>query len=292
MKKALIFLAMTSLVLVQGSAEGASLQAELIMSGGRSWKGTLVKRDGDFVVFSKQNSANPIRMGASAIKELMFEVEIDAEKLFEMKNNREFERVINSLVKVLEPYKEYSDIPSNLTKYNTLLMEMYYRAGAYKESLAISSKIADDSRSPELQHKSRIYKILALIDGKRADDAKALLAEYGWDQDVSNNAEPEKLYLNAKLLTLNKEYSKAMALVAKVVAFNSQDPDWMQPSELLCAQLYTELGMLDSADEVIRQISMLYKNTPENDTAQDLKIRIEAKRAELLIENNVNTDEA
>ena len=98
-------------------------------------------------------------------------------------------------------------------------------------------------------------------------------------------------------MVLKKEYSDAIELVAKVVAFHSQDPDWMQPAEMLCAEIYTELGasnpdMYDSAEEVCRQILMLYPNTPEFDKAKQLSIRIEKLRAEQELKESLKPEEA
>ncbi len=280
-------------VLLAGSlVEAKPLAAELIMPGGRSWKGQIVGRDGEWLEFTTAKSTRAIRIGISTVQELRFDVKIDAEKLLEMKKNREFDRVIAALEKVLEPYSEYSDVPSNLTKYNALLMELYYRTQKFDESLKVSSKIAKDDRDTDLQEKARMYQALALIDAGRSEKAEKLLSEYGWDGDLSGDTSPDKLYITAKLMTLKKEYSKAMELVAKVIAFNSQDPDWMQPSEMLCAEIYTELGMYDSAEEVCRQILMLYRDTPEYDKAGLLKIRIEKLRAEKELAGNLDTEEA
>ncbi len=292
MNKAILNLTVAGVLLMGGFADAKTLSAELIMGNGRSWKGQLVSRDGDWVEFSTGTAAKPIRIGAGTIKELNFVVKIDAEKISEMMDNREFVRVIDSLSRTIDPFAEYSDIPSNLTKYNSLLMELYYRTKQYDKSLAISSKIVGDDRNPSLQSKARIYQTLALIDSGNSDEAKTLLSEYGWDQDVSADAAPEELYIKAKLLVLNGEYSKAMESVAKVIAFNSQDPDWIQPAEMLCAEIYTELGLYDSAEEVCRQILILYKNTPEFDKAKQLRIKIEKLRAEQKLEESLKSEEA
>lgn len=290
MNKVIFNVAFTGLLLLGGMAQAKPLSAELIMGNGRSWKGQLVRRDGDWIEFSTGTSAKPIRIGAGTIKELNFKVNLDAGKISGMMKNREFDRAIDLLSRSLDPFVEYSDIPSNLTKYNALLMELYYRTKQYDQSLAISSEIAGDDRNPALQKKARIYQTLALIDAGQPEEAQSLLSTYGWDRDMSGEAAPEELYIQAKLMVTSGKYSEAMELVAKIIAFNSHDPDWMQPAEMLCAEVYTELGMYDSAEEVCRQILMLYKDTPEFDKAEQLKIRIEKLRAEQRLESVLDSE--
>lgn len=289
MNKTILSLMLIGTFAVAGMAEAAALKAELIMPGGRSWKGSIVSRDGDWIEFS--TGAKPIRVGASTIEELVFDVKLDAEKLNEMNRNREYVTLIATLNRALKPYSAYNDIPSNLARYNALLMELYYKTGDFDQAIAIASEIVADDRDPKLQEKSRIYHALSLIDAGKSAEAEALMVKYGWDGELGADTAPEKLYITAKLLAMKKNYSAAMELVSKVIAFNSQDPDWMQPAELLCAEVYTELGMYDSAEEVIRQISLLYKDTNEDDLAQKLKIRIEGLRAEQELDTSLESEE-
>ena len=290
MNKSVFSLVLAGVFMLGVAVEAAPLKAELIMPGGRSWKGSVIGLDGEWLEFST-GATRPIRIGANTIEELVFEVNIDQDKLNEMNVNREYERLISVLDRTLAPFSEYSDIPSNLSRYNALLMEFYYKTKNYDKTLEFAEKLAADDRDLELQEQSRIYQALALIDAQRLDEAAKLLTEYGWNEDLSKNAAPEKLYITAKLLTLKKQYADALELVARVIAFNSQDPDWMQPAELLCAEIYTELGMFDSAEEVIRQISLLYKNTNEDDLAQQLKLRIEKLRAEKELNESLESEE-
>lgn len=290
MKKSILILTLASGLLFTGFTQAKPLPAELLMGNGRSWKGKLIRRDGDWIEFQTGTAAKPIRIGANTVKELKFDVEIDANKISEMMRNRQFDRVIKTLSKSIEPFAEYSDIPSNLTKYNALLMELYHRTAQYDKSLALSQKIALDDRNPALQAKARTYQALSLIESGNSDAAKGLFAEFGWKDGASTEAAPEELYIKAKLLVLNEQYSPAIELVARIVAFNSQDPDWMQPAEMLCAEIYTEMGMYDSADEVCRQILILYKDTPEFDKAKKLKIKIEKLRAEQQVQESLTSE--
>jgi len=290
MDKASLSSTIAGILLLGSVVHAAPLKAELVMGNGRSWKGQIIRRDGDWIEFSTGSAGRPIRVGAGKIKELNFEVQLNAEKISEMLGNREFERVIDTLAKSTDPFAEYSDIPSNLTKYNALMMELYYHMGQYDKSLAISEKIAGDARNPKLQAKAGVYQTLALIDSGHPDEARALLSKHGWDHDSSAKASPEELYIKAKLMVQRGEYSKAMELVARVIAFNSHDPEWIQPAEMLCAEIYTELGLYDSADEVCRQILILYKNTQEFDKAKQLKVKIEKLRAKQKLEKSLKSE--
>ncbi len=291
MKKTILSLTLAAGLLTGCFAQTSPLPVELLMGNGRSWKGNLIRRDGDWIEFQTKTAVRPIRIGASTVKELKFKVDVDADKISKMMEARQFNRIITTLSKSIEPFSEYSDISSNLTKYNALLMELYHRTGKYDNSLAISEEIARDNRNPLLQAKAQTYQALSLIESGKSEDVRALFAEYGWQQETSKEASPEELYIKAKLLVLNGQYSQAMELVARIVAFNSQDPDWMQPAEMLCAEVYTELGMYDSAEEVCRQILILYKNTPEFDKAKKLKIKIEKLRAEKQVEESLMSEE-
>jgi tetratricopeptide (TPR) repeat protein len=292
MRKSILYLVSVGILAVGSIARAMDIKAELIMKGDKSWQGSIVGRDGDWIEFKTSASPRPIRLGASTIKEIKFEVAVDPEKLNELMQARQFEKIIAALNKALEPFSEFGDIPSNLTRYNFLKMELYYRTKQYDKSLEISAKLSADDRDPVLQEKSRVYQALTLIDAGRSAEAEVLLDQYGWSKDMSEDTSPEKLYITAKLMVLKKDYSKAMELVATVIAFNSQNLEWMQPAEMLCAEVYAELGMYDSADEVCREIMMLYKNTPESDMAQQLKIKIEKLRAEQKLEVNLKSEEA
>lgn len=296
MNKSVFALTLAGACFLGAAAQAASLAATLVMPGDKEWEGSILSRDGDWIEFQTGTSPRPIRLGASTIKELQFSIKLDQDKLNEMNNNREYERVITALTSVLEPYQEFADIPSNLSFYNSLLMELYYKTGNYEKTREIAASLAVDDRDAALQLKARIFGALALIDAGDAERAEALLEEYGWNEGLDSASAPEKLYIAAKLLALKKEYADAMELVAKVIAFNSHDPDWMQPAELLCAEIYMELGkenpvMLDSAEEVIREISLLYKDTDEDERAQQLKVKIEALRAELELQKTIEESE-
>ena len=81
-----------------------------------------------------------------------------------------------------------------------------------------------------------------------------------------------------------------MELISWAIAFNSDEREWMQPAEMLCAELYAKLGHYDSAEEVCRQISTLYKNTREFEQAQALLKRIKKLRSDEAVKPQQRSD--
>lgn len=279
MKKGVLYFLIVAMGLT-GSIQAAPLNVELIMSGGRAWKGQLIKRDGDWVEFSTGVSARPIRFGASTIERINYNVKINLEQLLQLKEDREFNRLISNLNQVLAPFKSYQDIPSNLTRYRALLMELYFLTEEYDQALAYATQLVSDGGDDvALVENAQTFQALSLIESGRSDEAEVLMDQLGWLGELREDSNPKQLYLGAKLMSVKEKFNQAMELIAYVIAFNSQDTEWMQPAELLCAEIYMELGMLDSAEEVIRQISLLYPNTAEYDASLILKEKLVELRA-------------
>ena len=281
MNRTILTAAVAALLMTADTGRAAPLKAELVMGTDRAWQGKIISRDGDRIEFMRDGSNQPIQIGVNTIKSLNFSVRVDGDRISKLMDAREFDKVIEIVSSMLEPFAEYKDIPSNLTRFEAALMELYYYAKEYEKSLALSEKIVSDDRDPALQSKAQIFQVLALIDSGAAEAAQKLVNQYGWNQDSTKETPPEELYIKAKLMMMNSEYRPALLEAAKVIVFHSQDPDWMQRAELLCAELYTELGMYDSAEEVCRQILLLYRNTPEFDEANLLLARIEKLRNEM-----------
>lgn len=257
----------------------ASVNATVIQLDGRSSKGQITGRTEDQLQFLQGGIRLPIRI--ENIKGLIFDLDVDVRKLGELKAERQHEEMIAILGPALMPFEEFADLPSNLTPFNTLLMELYYTAGQYDPAVSIAAKMAQGDRDAELQEKARIYQLLSLIDSGHQDEAEALTAEYKWNK-TEDDASPARLYLTAKRLAGKQQYTEALISAAKIIALNKHDSDWIQPAELLCAELYVELGRYDSAEEVIRQISLLYQNSEVADKAAQLQSRMNKLRAERL----------
>lgn len=274
-----VFIFFIAGVLLAGSVEAAKpLPAELIMPGGRFWKGQVVGRDGDWLEFATEASAQPIRVGVNTIQELAFQLDLDTDRLDELNQTLQYPQAIGLLESALRPYEPFQDLPSNLAPFYSMLMELYYKTGNYAASLEYASRISDYARDEELKRKSVVFRGMCLIAAGRLSEADALFASHGWTRDLPDDAPPEDLYITARFLFAKKDYAAAMETVAKVVAFHSDDREWVRPAELLCAEIYLEMGMLDSASEVVREMALIYKDSFEAEQAQKLKLKIDAAR--------------
>jgi len=81
-------------------------------------------------------------------------------------------------------------------------------------------------------------------------------------------------YKKACLLRDQGNFSAAIEEVAKGIALNPLEKDWLAKSELLSADLYVELGMLNSAKVTARQVEMLYPGTEFATGAKTLSEKI------------------
>ncbi len=285
--KKVLFSSLALLLLNGFVAEAAPVKAKITV-GNKTSDGYIVSRNDELLTFRQVGRSGDVSYPIDAVVEAEFPVEVDQSAVANMMQNRLHEQLAATLEAAMRPYEEYSDIPSNLSKYQAVLMELYYKVNDFAKCSSYSSKLLADDRDPELQRKAIVYQGLSLLGMDRLEEAESLFAEQGWTDELGEDASAEDLYITAKFQFMKKDYNKAMETVAKIIAFHSQDPDWMRPAELLCAETYMEMARdtgnkdyLDSASEVVRQITLLYKDTDEADQAQNLKLRIDALRLEL-----------
>ena len=79
--------------------------------------------------------------------------------------------------------------------------------------------------------------------------------------DLELPSETAKLYLKAAILRAKKQPQAAIKVAVDVIADHGNDLDWMPANELLCAKLYLDMGMTNSAVQTARQVEHLYAGT-------------------------------
>ena len=125
-------------------------------------------------------------------------------------------------------------------------MELYFLTSEYKQALIYAEQILADEFNDEdiAVQNAQTYQALAFIESGQFQKAEDLMNKLGWLDNLNEDSNPKQLFIGAKLMKVKEQYSNAMNIL-HVIAFNSQNTEWMQPAELLCAQIYIELGMLD-----------------------------------------------
>jgi tetratricopeptide (TPR) repeat protein len=291
-----IFSMLCATLLLAGHAAVAKPVEARVTVGSKTSNGYFISRNQDLITFRIIGMGGDVSYPADAIKQVEFPVKVDEAAVGNMIQNRMHEQLAATLESAMQPFLEYSDLPSNLARYQGVLMELYYKVENYDKCMSYASKLMKDERDPELQRKATIYQGLALLGAGRLEEAEALFDAQGWSGEMNEDAAAEDLYTTAKFLFMKQDYNRAIETAAKIIAFHSQDPDWMRPAELLCAEIYMGMAQaqknpvfLDSADEVIREISLLYRDTDEADEVQNLKLRVDALRMEVG-DGDENTD--
>ncbi len=278
---------LTGMLISAMSASATSVPARITV-GDKKLSGVIEGKKNGSIAFRQANRAGVISYPIDAIKEIDFPVKLNTRAFGEMQQNREYEQMAVAIETALRPFEDYSDLPSNLARYQNVLMELYYKMGDFSKALVFAKRLSVDDRDPEMRKNAIVYLGLSLIELDRLAEAEALFATQGWTGDIQEDASAEDLYITAKFLMMKKDYLAAIETAAKIVAFHHQDEDWNCPAELLCAEIYLRMAeaynsvdYLDSADEVIKEISLLYKDTDEADKAKNLKLSVDTLRYEM-----------
>ncbi len=92
-------------------------------------------------------------------------------------------------------------------------------------------------------------------------------------ESVTNPA--ARLYFQAGAARLQGHPKAAIQFAAKAVALYYQDVEWLPRNELLCAELYSELGLTNAAVVTARHVQTLYNGTDISKKAGALRSKIE-----------------
>jgi hypothetical protein len=112
--------------------------------------------------------------------------------------------------------------------------------------------------------------ITTALQALSADNSQTVA---GAASSVTNPA--ARLYFQAEAERRQGHPQAAIQLAARAVTLHYQDVEWLPRNELLCAQLYFELGLTNAAVATARQIENLYTGTEISKKAAALRSRIE-----------------
>lgn len=265
-----MFFMLTGLALLTAiTAAGDGLPAILHKVDGRAWRVILLGDGGDHVIMRLEKSTVATKEPLANIARLEIShpdySETDVRQQF---NQADFAAVIAALEPVAAPAALYMALPNDLQEPFSLLMKAWYHNGDSGPALAAARNLA---RNPDerLRLDAHVYGLLAaLADGVPAE-AEAF--------HLSIQDPAARIFGRACIERARGQPKKAIQSAVELIAGYPDDAQWMPLTEMMCAELYLEMGMTNSAAATARQTALLYKGTHIEKKAQALRSMVEPK---------------
>ena len=204
------------------------------------------------IVFSPYKSTREMKVPASKVKNFTFFLKYDTDSVLTNYISAEYDAVIATLEPLLKPYEPFMVVDNNLRAAYLMLLDSYLETGNVVQ-LEQGVKILLASGDPQLIERGKVDQILVEIAKGNLIDAEAMRENLP--------SESAKLYLKAILLRKENKPKEAIKTVVKVIADYGNDMDWLPPTELLCAYLYLDMGMTNSAYLTSQQVEHIYAGT-------------------------------
>lgn len=174
------------------------------------------------------------------------------------------------VIEILEPVAlqagPFMAMENNLKRPFSLLMRAYYGRGDMEKAKKAAAQLSLVS-DPELKDAAQVISALVSLKNGNIESASATL-----NQVVDPAA---KLYIQASVMRANSEYKQALQTAINLIQLYPNNLKWMPVTELLCAELYVELGMLNSAEATARQVQTFYVGTATEQEAKKLREQVQ-----------------
>lgn len=242
-------------------------QAVLYKTDGRAWKVFLIKNgEKKLTVRLNKSKVNTI-VEASEVDRLEIKhPEYDAALVQLHFNQADYPAVIAALEPVVLPVADYMGFPNNLQEPCDLLMQACW----WNAETAKAAALADQLRiSPDPERKVSAQVIRALSALGLNDAATAEACRAAIDDPAA------ELYVRAAIEQAQGNPEQSIQTAVELIATHPNDMRWMPATELLCAKLYLEMGMTNSAAATARQTEKLYAGMNVEKEAQTLRETIE-----------------
>ncbi len=242
-------------------------QAVLYKTDGRAWKVFLIENGGEKLTIRLNKSKANTTVEVNEVDRLeMIHPDYDAELVQQSFNQADYSAVIAALEPVVLPAADYMGILNNLQEPCDQLMQacLWNGEAAKAAGLADRLRISPDPERKVSAQVVRALSALALNDISTAETCRAGLSDPA-----------AELYVRAATERAQGDPEKAIQTVVELIATHPNNLNWMPSAELLCAKLYLELGMTNSAAATARQTEKLYAGMNVEKEAQALRQEIE-----------------
>lgn len=251
-KRLLIFVA-GALLACPAMAAPKGAPAILERNDGRAWRVMLQRIEKGQVVVRLENASGERLFKVEDIKRLQLShAPLDLKAAQASFDSADYGKTIQLLEPVTAPYRPFVAISNNLEDEFILLLRAYERNGNASQAVDLAQQLSV-SPNPKVGDVARVMTALGAIrqnDLVKAEEIRAGL-----------NESPAGLYIQASIERARGEPQKAIQTAIRLIADHGNDMDWMPRTELLCAALYNDMGMEDSAASTARQTAAFYKGT-------------------------------
>jgi len=240
--------------------------AVLYKTDGRAWKVFLIKNGREKLTIRLHKSKANTTVEAEEVDRLeMVHPEYNADLVQLHFNQADYSAVIAALEPVVLPVTDYMGFPNNLQEPCDRLMQAY----SWNGDAAKAAGLADLLRiSPDPERKVSALVIRALSALAQNEPAAAETCRAAIDEPAA------ELYVRAAMEQAQGEPEKAIQTAVELIATHPNNMNWMPPVELLCAKLYLELGMTNSAIATARQTEKIYAGMNVEKEARALRSTI------------------
>jgi len=265
MKRIIIFL-IGSVLLAQSGFSAESPSAVLYKTDGRAWRVFLVGNGGDQLTIRLEKSQANTKVEVADVDRLEIKYPKYDEELVQQKfNNADYVAVIALLEPVAASAADYMGIQNNLQGAFGLLMKAYFENGDIVKAREASIHLMG-SPDPELKVLAQAHRALSAIAEGNLKIAESIREKMSYPA--------AQLYILACSERASGEPRKAMQTAVELIATHPNNMDWMPLTELLCAELYLEMGLPVSAEAAARQTEKIYAGTNVEKEAQALRMKM------------------
>ena len=259
MKPRLLFSALVFFMLTRPGFANEPVAARIQTIDKRNYSVTLVSHEGGVVLFNTANDATLYKIPDTQIASIVFPLDRQAEaarqRLFDDGN---YQALAGQLQTLLNPLMPYAALPSNLNRAFMQWMTASYWTGDYDRVLELSTAL-QSVKTEGLPADALFYGGLARFAKGDFQTMESLLKTPGGNTLYPPES-AARLYIEARLLQHQSHYVPAIRTAARLMALHSRDTDWVPRAELLCAELYFQLDMPESARAVLADIKEFYSD--------------------------------
>ena len=265
MKQMFILLIASLLCVCSGLAE-ENIPATLTRMDGRAWRVFLHACDANQLTYQLEKSPVSKTMLVSDVKSLKIKLpKLNMDELHAQLVATGYAEVIAVLEPAVLTTGSYMIIPNNAEEAFALLTKAYLRNGDVSKARATAGYLLA-VQNPALKRIARAVAAQAALEETDMNAVKQFLAQM--EDPVA------KLYLTALIERSEHRSKEAMQTVVELIASYPNNLEWMPQTEYLCAELYLDLEMPESAAEVAHQVEVLYPGSEFRLEARALSAKI------------------